>query len=329
MLLFRYSTAVICAVFIVTGAVSGQDEKKAVLGGTVSFSPAKIDPPVNSIIWKHRNSETVVKAIEWDDEGFNTPNQRFKHITTLNEKTGEITITNLTINHTGRYTIDINSKEQAQFFILTVMERVRKPVIEIERSSNPDVVYLRCGYNETMIWKNSTGETLQGTKNHLLGETITVKNTRNPGNYYTCTLKNAVSEETSDPVFERDLFDESNAGHIVGIIIGVLLLLIFIIFLCVYLFMESFHKSVNNCCPCIESAFGPLDCCLKMRQQYNVAPSDNNGAEEKGNTDKLELGDHDVEVSNGPGTKGADQPLKSPSDAENVKGVYANDEIEK
>uniref|UniRef100_A0A673L7X6 Si:ch211-132g1.3 n=1 Tax=Sinocyclocheilus rhinocerous TaxID=307959 RepID=A0A673L7X6_9TELE len=211
MLLFRYSTAVICAVFIVTGAVS--DEKKAVLGGTVSFSPAKIDPPVNSIIWKHRNSETVVKAIEWDDEGFNTPNQRFKHITTLNEKTGEITITNLTINHTGRYTIDINSKEQAQFFILTVMERVRKPVIEIERSSNPDVVYLRCGYNETMIWKNSTGETLQGTKNHLLGETITVKNTRNPGNYYTCTLKNAVSEETSDPVFERDLFDGKTVNY--------------------------------------------------------------------------------------------------------------------
>uniref|UniRef100_A0A672LIG0 Si:ch211-132g1.3 n=1 Tax=Sinocyclocheilus grahami TaxID=75366 RepID=A0A672LIG0_SINGR len=242
MLLFRYSTAVICAVFILTGAVLGQDEKEAELGGTVSFSPAKIDPPVNSIIWKHRSSEAVVKAIEWDDDGFNIPNQRFKHITKLNEKTGEITITNLTISHTGHYTIDINSKEQAQFFILTVMERVHKPVIEIERSSNADVVYLRCGHSETIIWKNSTGETLKGTKNHLPGETITVENTRNPDNYYTCTLKNAVSEKTSDPVFERDLFDESNAGHIVGIIIGALLLLLLIIFLCVYLFMESFHS---------------------------------------------------------------------------------------
>ncbi len=59
-----------------------------------------------------------------------------------------------------------------------------------------------------IIWKNSAGDTLQGTKNHNPGEFITVTNTRNPENFYTCTLKNAVSEETSDPVYERDLFKE-------------------------------------------------------------------------------------------------------------------------
>ncbi len=63
----------------------------------------------------------VVKVIEWDvDDGVYIPNPRFQGITTLDEKTGQITITNLTVEHSGLYTIDINSKEQQQRFSLTV-----------------------------------------------------------------------------------------------------------------------------------------------------------------------------------------------------------------
>ncbi len=101
------------------------------------------------------------------------------------------------------------------FFIVSFTERVPKPEITIEKSSNPDVVYLRCGYSGTIIWKNSAGDTLKGTKNHNPGEFITVTNTRNPGNFYTCTLKNAVSEETSDPVYERDLFIGKTANYFI------------------------------------------------------------------------------------------------------------------
>ncbi len=92
------------------------------------------------------------------------------------------------------------------FFIVSFTEPVPKPNITIETSNNPDDVYLRCGYSETIIWKNSAGDTLKGTKTHNPGEFITVTNTRNPENFYTCTLKNAVSEETSDRVYERDIF---------------------------------------------------------------------------------------------------------------------------
>ncbi len=99
------------------------------------------------------------------------------------------------------------------FFIVSFTEPVPKPEITIEKSSDPDVVYLRCNYSETIIWKNSTGNTLEGKKNHNPGEFITVKNSRNPGNFYTCTLKNAVSEETSDPVYERDLFKGKTANY--------------------------------------------------------------------------------------------------------------------
>ncbi|XP_058646568.1 uncharacterized protein LOC131548954 isoform X1 [Onychostoma macrolepis] len=197
-------------VFISTEAVLGEEVKNVVgvVGGTVSFHPTKVNLPVTSITWKHVSLSTV-NAIEWDvDDGVIIPNQRFKDITTLDEKIGQITITNLKVEHSGEYTIDINSKQQGQRFSLEVMERVPKPKITVEESSNPDVVYLICEYSGTIIWKNSAGETLEGNKNHKPGEFITVKNTRNPENYYTCTLENAVSEETSEPVYERDLFKE-------------------------------------------------------------------------------------------------------------------------
>ncbi len=92
------------------------------MGETVSFRPDKLGSSVTSITWKHRNNDgMVVKAIEWDvDDGVYIPNPRFQSITTLDEKTGQITITNLKVEHSGLYTIDINSREQEQRFSLTV-----------------------------------------------------------------------------------------------------------------------------------------------------------------------------------------------------------------
>ncbi len=99
------------------------------------------------------------------------------------------------------------------FFIVSFTERVPKPVITTEKSNNPNVAYLRCNYSETIIWKNSTGNTLKGTKNHTAGEFIKVEKTRNPGNFYTCTLKNAVSEETSEPVSEGEIFGTGKTAN--------------------------------------------------------------------------------------------------------------------
>ncbi|RXN33704.1 SLAM family member 7-like isoform X1 [Labeo rohita] len=196
--------------------VLGEDQTKAV-GDTVSFHPANINPPVTSIIWKHRSSSgIVVKAIEWNEDGFNTPMQRFKGITTLDEKTGQITITNLTVEHSGVYTIDINSKEQEQRFSLKVLERVPKPVIKTEKIEGNPVVYLRCEYSEIIIWKNSAGETLIGSQLDQKGESIAVQFTGNPENFYTCTLDNGASTETSDPVYERDLFKDQGEMKAVG-----------------------------------------------------------------------------------------------------------------
>ncbi|XP_056309920.1 uncharacterized protein LOC130221444 [Danio aesculapii] len=222
----------ICIMFICTEAASAVDVKKAV-GDEVSFSPATAIPPGASIIWKHRSaSGSVIKVIEYDEDGTQTRNPKFQGITTLDEKTGEITIKNLTLVHSGDYTIDINSREQEQKFTLTVMERVRKPVIKTEKSEvNPDVVYLTCENRGKIIWRNSAGETLEGSSLHLIGESITVYNQRNPEKFYTCTLLNDVSEETSERVYERDLFIDPDLKFYIWIAIVLINMAFIIVFL--------------------------------------------------------------------------------------------------
>ncbi|XP_051982187.1 uncharacterized protein LOC127643460 isoform X2 [Xyrauchen texanus] len=191
--------------------VTCQDVKRAV-GDDVTFRPDNIPSPTTSILWKHTDNDGImVKVIEWEPvDGVDVPNPKFKDIATLDEKTGEITLTGLKLHHSGVYSIEINSKEQQNKFTLTVMEPVPKPEIRRETSSNHDAKYLICDGDATIIWKNSAGETLSGTpiSGPPKGESITVNNTRNRDNYYTCTLKNDVSEKTSDRVYEKDLFTE-------------------------------------------------------------------------------------------------------------------------
>ncbi|KAK7162282.1 hypothetical protein R3I94_004819 [Phoxinus phoxinus] len=256
MLLRRYFVIAICGVFIAAGAVSGEEVVKAV-GDQVSFKLDTIVPSVTSITWKHIKDGVTVKAIEWEEgETTTTPNPRFQGITDLNKETGQITITKLTLEHSGVYTIDISGKEQTQKFTLTVMEPVPKPEIKIEQSSSPGVVYLRCEYDDKIIWKNSTGEILAGAK-ITKGESLTVKKNGNPENFYTCTLENAASRKTSERVYETDLFkDESSGGSsAVIIVICIILVLLVIGIICaVFLYKRNkkFQKSVDATFPCIK-----------------------------------------------------------------------------
>uniref|UniRef100_A0A672RN16 SLAM family member 7-like n=1 Tax=Sinocyclocheilus grahami TaxID=75366 RepID=A0A672RN16_SINGR len=262
----KYWTTFVCAVFIAIGAASGEDVKNVFgeVGGRVSFRPASLNPPVSSIIWKHRNSiGVVVKATEWDEDGFNTPNQRFKGITRLNKETGEITITDLTVEHSGLYTIDINSKEQGQKFNLEVLAALPKPEIKIDKIEiNPNAVYLMCEYSEMIIWKNSAGETLKGSPQSPKGELLKVEKQGNPEVFYTCTLKNAVRESTSDPVYERDLFEESGSWWIVLIVLFLILIALLIVFVVLYKFWPQFQKIVDSNLkgkPCIGAILDCLD----------------------------------------------------------------------
>ncbi|KAK7166791.1 hypothetical protein R3I93_006533 [Phoxinus phoxinus] len=249
MLLRRYFVIAICGVFIASGAVSGEEVVKAV-GDQVSFKLDTIVPSVTSITWKHIKDGVTVKAIEWEEgeATSTTPNPRFQGITTLNKETGQITITKLTVEHSGVYTIDVSGKEQTQKFTLTVMEPVPKPEIKIKQTANPGFVYLSCEYTHKIIWKNSTGETLTGSKIEK-GESLTVQKNGNPENFYTCTLENAASSKTSERVYERDLFEDESSGGSSAVIIVICLILVLLligIICAVFLYKrnEKFQKFV-------------------------------------------------------------------------------------
>ncbi|XP_067298968.1 T-cell surface antigen CD2-like [Pseudorasbora parva] len=224
-------------ILIICDVVSGLDVMRAVNSETV-FSPAtgSVAPSTSSIIWKHKdNAGVVVKVIEWDREEGSTdiPNPNFKSHASLNKNNGELTLKHLQLTHTGVYTIDINSKEQRQRFTLTVMKPVLKPYITKECELE-DV--LRCslscdgddGSSESISWITSAGE-----MPYKRDRNITVYPEPESSNFYTCTLKNAVSKETSDPVYERDLFHDSTTLAVVAAVIPLTVVLILIIwFVC-------------------------------------------------------------------------------------------------
>uniref|UniRef100_A0A673JLE0 Ig-like domain-containing protein n=1 Tax=Sinocyclocheilus rhinocerous TaxID=307959 RepID=A0A673JLE0_9TELE len=173
-----------------------------------------VAPSTTSIIWKHRdNAGTVVKVIEWDLEDGSTdiPNAKFKSHATLDKNTGNLNLKYLQLKHSGTYTVEINSKEQRKQFTLTVMEPVCKPHI-VKKCVLEDVsgCLLICvgeaSSESTVIWKYWDGEKLHEQYPNM--RTITVTNSGNPDSHYTCTLKNAVSVETSDPVYLKYLFHE-------------------------------------------------------------------------------------------------------------------------
>ncbi|KAK7162278.1 hypothetical protein R3I94_004815 [Phoxinus phoxinus] len=227
-------------ILILCEAVSGDNVMKAV-NNDIAFTPVSgsVSPRTTSITWKHRdNAGVVVKVIEWDREEDITdiPNPKFRSHASLDKHTGELTLRYLQLTHTGVYTIDINSKEQRKQFSLTVIEPVHKPYIRKECVlGDIPVCSLSCGDDDgasesTVVWKNSAGETLYGRDRYT--RTLTMTKTGNPEQAYICTLKGAVNEETSDPVYERDLFYDSNTvSVIIAIVVSVIAGVVFLILL--------------------------------------------------------------------------------------------------
>ncbi|XP_073698275.1 uncharacterized protein [Garra rufa] len=222
-----------CFIWILTICeyVSGDYVMKAV-NSEATFALVSVAPSTtSSIIWKHKdNNGVVVKVIEWDrdDDSTDIPNSKFKSHATLDKSTGNLHLQYLQLKHSGTYTVDINSKEQRKQYTLTVMEPVSKPHITKECSSG-DVreCSLSCEgeapTESTIFWKYCDGENVQ--EQHHNKWKIMVTDSNNLEDHYSCTLKNVVSEETSDPVYVRDLFHDSNTGWIIAIVVSFIILI--------------------------------------------------------------------------------------------------------
>ncbi|XP_062374078.1 lymphocyte function-associated antigen 3 [Sardina pilchardus] len=183
-----------------------QDNKYARIKGNVTLSPVGEYGAVKSVVWKFGYD----KVAEYDPT-FDTQVQyygSFKGRTMLNVTSGNITISNLTPEDEGTYTVEVNNAVLATTFSLQLFENVGKPVIYSSREG--DQSNLTCKgkateYSNYTWW--SADDVLLAT-----GDQLRVNKTGDPKRGYKCRLRNLVSEQTSNTVLEGDLFPAVHIG---------------------------------------------------------------------------------------------------------------------
>ncbi|XP_071186081.1 uncharacterized protein [Salvelinus alpinus] len=188
--------------YLVRTVVSKEDLYHQVEGELV-LTPDKSTVPdsITSIVWKHGKD----KVAEWDkDFGGLDIYEAFKERTTLNQTTGELRISGLMKTDSGVYSVEFNSKLLDKTYKLSVIKAVPKPTIT--SSCNPDKTSctLICEGDTTdaepvtYSWKVGEGEWKVIGKQLIVSKSDSGKLAN--GYQYTCKLKNAVSEEVSEPV---------------------------------------------------------------------------------------------------------------------------------
>ncbi|XP_055785995.1 uncharacterized protein LOC129859847 isoform X2 [Salvelinus fontinalis] len=184
--------------------VSGEDLYHKV-GGELVLTPEKSTVPdfITSILWKHGKN----KVAEWDkDFGSLDIYAAFKERTTLNQNTGELRISGLMKTDSGVYSVEFNSKLLDKTYTLSVIKAVPKPTITSSCNANQTSCTLTCEGDTTdaepvtYSWKvgERAWEVLYKQRNVSKSNTGKSAN----GYKYICKLKNAVSEEVSEPVGE-------------------------------------------------------------------------------------------------------------------------------
>ncbi|XP_051741888.1 uncharacterized protein LOC127508188 isoform X2 [Ctenopharyngodon idella] len=96
----------LCGVFS-----AGTDEVKTVMEGeSVTLNPdlTKI-PGINQLLWRFRDSRSVIAQIDLNDISYPTVPEMFKDRLKL-DQTGSLTITNMRTEHSGLYKLEINHK---------------------------------------------------------------------------------------------------------------------------------------------------------------------------------------------------------------------------
>ncbi|XP_053170712.1 uncharacterized protein LOC128354513 [Scomber japonicus] len=174
-------------------AASGSIYKK--VGDEVVLKP-DVSGPITSITWKHGAD----LAMQWDGPGTDIDAYRtFKVQGKLNVSTGEMTITNLTLQDTGVYTPDINNKAESSIKLVVIFP-VPTPTVSESCNEDKTTCTLTCDGNTTgtgdVTYKWKMDDSLsQTSKIH----TITKENSSNITTF-SCVLLNEISEEISKPI---------------------------------------------------------------------------------------------------------------------------------
>ncbi|XP_067439525.1 V-set and immunoglobulin domain-containing protein 1-like isoform X2 [Thunnus thynnus] len=162
------------------------------IGDKAVLTPDSVVNPIKSIAWTHGPSI----AMEWFRNGDETSSYRqFKDRGSLNTSTGALTITGLTPDDSGNYTVEINNKVTSKTELL-VISLVSKPTVSVWcvmiyciLTCNGDTT----GAEPVTYWWTSGNTTWSSTKEHK----ITMED-KEP--WFCCAFENPVSFNSSEKV---------------------------------------------------------------------------------------------------------------------------------
>ncbi|TRY95519.1 hypothetical protein DNTS_012491 [Danionella cerebrum] len=149
-----FSTVFVSVMLFTVSPVAGKTEKTE--GDTVEFTPAEFTVSITTMEWTHVDkSSNKIKAIKWDsrDQSLNIPNPRFKKITSIDTKTGKLTIESLTKEHSGQYKFELNGETKGEFSLEVSGEPFKK-------EEGQEVSFLPKDFakaTQSMIWKHIAG----------------------------------------------------------------------------------------------------------------------------------------------------------------------------
>ncbi|XP_067116736.1 proline-, glutamic acid- and leucine-rich protein 1-like isoform X1 [Osmerus mordax] len=234
------SGVIICCVIL--GQLIAGDVLYALTSGNVTINP-QFKGDLKEILWKHDGH----KAVEWDSTEHFQHFREFKGRTELNTETGQITINNLTDQHSGTYEAEGVVDGQMKIFKqnIEVLDPVQ-PKISCElnntiatlscRARGPQVKYKWLGPGqEEATW--SQEERGPSFSSHSSGS-----------DNYTCVARNPVSEKTQS-FYTKDcppleLSRETYVNVVTGVFVGVVGLVGLLIGMIIY---KRKGKGIKQC----------------------------------------------------------------------------------
>ncbi|XP_068587997.1 lymphocyte function-associated antigen 3-like [Cebidichthys violaceus] len=171
-------------------------------GGTLTLDVSPPFPePIKHILWKFGDNLLA----EWVEGSSVDLYRSFKDRTTLNTKTGQLVINNMSENDRGEYSTDINSNVKSVSYTAKWIKHVPKPMVRI-RTLTCAVSSLVCNVScdgDTKEAEPVTYSWKMGAKDWegLSGKDIQITDTKNGHDQnITCRMTNPFSANVSETV---------------------------------------------------------------------------------------------------------------------------------
>ncbi|XP_068587968.1 SLAM family member 7-like [Cebidichthys violaceus] len=191
----------LCVLFAALSLVVTEDAYFAE-GGTLTLDVSPAFPePIKHILWKFGDNLLA----EWVEGSSVDLYRSFKDRTTLNTKTGQLVINNMSQNDTGEYSADINSNVKSVSYTAKWIKHVPKPMVRI-RTLTCAVSSLVCNVScdgDTKEAEPVTYSWKMGAKDWegLSGKDIQITDTKNGHDQnITCRMTNPFSANVSETV---------------------------------------------------------------------------------------------------------------------------------